>query len=130
MLGLIPVLVGSGNEEERMAGEILSSCPFGLINQVGKLSLEEVCALAASSELAVGGDTGPIHLARMTGIPCIGLFAVRDPARYGHNGKNLLALVSESPYEVYPERVPYAARPLESIPPEEVIRLARSLVGL
>ncbi len=119
--GLVPVLVGSGSEERRMAEEIVSCCSAGVINLIGKLSLEEVCALAASSELAVGGDTGPIHLARMTGIPCIGLFAVRDPARYGHKGKNLFPMVSETPYEVYPEKVPKTC-PLASIPPEEVVR--------
>jgi ADP-heptose:LPS heptosyltransferase len=126
--GLVPVLVGNGPEEECMADEIASSCSADVVNLVGKLSLEEVCALAVSSELAVGGDTGPIHLARMTGIPCIGLFAVNDPARYGHKGKNLFALVSENPFEIYPESPPKGF-PLASIPPENAVSLMRKLLG-
>ncbi len=118
-MGLKPVLVGEGAEEERMAGEIISTCPFDVVDMVGKLSLEEVAALASLSELAIGGDTGPIHLARMTGIPCIGLFAVRNPSRYGHKGKNLVAFVSKNPYDVYPEWVPDSC-PLESIEPGSV----------
>ena len=127
-LGLTPVLVGSGPEEERMAAEIASSCSYEGINLVGKLSLEEVCVLASLSELAIGGDTGPIHLARMTGIPCIGLFAVEDPARYGHTGENLFPLLSEKTYRVYPEKEP-SDSPLASIPPEKAVHLMRSLVS-
>lgn len=126
--GLTPVLVASGPEEEQMAGEIVSSCSQEMINLAGKLSLEEVCALAASSELAIGGDTGPVHLARMTGIPCIGLFAVRDPARYGHKGNNLFPLVAENPFEVYPERVS-GGSPLQGLSPEAAVSLMRELVG-
>jgi heptosyltransferase-1 len=126
--GLTPVLVASGPEEEQMAGEIVSSSPQEVINLAGKLSLEEVCALAASSELAIGGDTGPLHLARMTGIPCIGLFAVRDPARYGHRGNNLFSLVAENPFEVYPEKAK-GGSPLESLSPEAAVCLMRELAG-
>ncbi len=127
-LGFTPVLVGNGREEERLAAEIASSRSFEGMDLVGKLSLEEVCALASVSELAIGGDTGPIHLARMTGIPCIGLFAVEDPARYGHRGENVFPLFSERPYRVYPEKEPSQA-PLASIPPERAIRLLKTLVG-
>lgn len=127
-MGLKPVLVGNGFEEEVMAREIVSSCPFDVVDLVGKLSLEEVCALATLSESAVGGDTGPIHLARMAGIPCIGLFAVRDPSRYGHKGSNLVPLVSDSPYETYPERVPDSC-PLASIQPERVLREMKKMVA-
>jgi heptosyltransferase-1 len=127
-MGLKPVLVGNGVEEEGIAREIVSTCPFEVVDLVGKLSLEEVCALATLSESAVGGDTGPIHLARMAGIPCIGLFAVRDPSRYGHKGKNLVPLVSESPYENYPERVPVSC-PLASIQPERVIQEMKKIMA-
>lgn len=127
-LGLTPVLIGNGREEEQLAAEIASSPCFEGIDLVGKLSLVDVCALASLSELAIGGDTGPIHLARMTGIPCIGLFAVEDPARYGHRGKNLFPLLSERPYQVYPEKEPTGS-PLSSISPERAVRLLKTLVG-
>lgn len=127
-LGLTPVLVGNGREEERMAAEIASSPCFEGIDLVGKLSLVDVCVLASLSELAIGGDTGPIHLARMTKIPCIGLFAVEDPARYGHRGKNLFPLLSERPYRVYPEKESTGS-PLSSISPERAVRLLKTLVG-
>ncbi len=126
--GLTPVLVASGLEEEKMAEEIVSSSPETVINLAGKLSLEEVCALAASSELAVGGDTGPVHLARMTGIPCIGLFAVRDPGRYGHKGQNLFALVSDNPFEDYPDTPP-KGMPMAKIAPEKAVSLMEKLLA-
>lgn len=125
--GLIPVLVGSGLDEEKMGGEIVSSSHAPVINLAGRLSLEEVCALAASSDLAIGGDTGPIHLARMTGIPCIGLFAVRDPGRFGHKGQNLFALVSDNPFENYPETSP-KDMPMASLAPEKAVSLMRKVI--
>jgi len=129
-IGMKPVLVGNGSEEKRMAEEVLSSCPREVLDFVGELSLEEVCALASVSQVAIGGDTGPTHLARMIGIPCLGLFAVRDPSRYGHRGENLFSFVSRDPFESYPEKAPDAI-PLESIEPFEVAEeLERILASL
>jgi ADP-heptose:LPS heptosyltransferase len=33
--------------------------------------------------LFVSADTGPLHLAAASGVPCLGLFTQTDPARYG-----------------------------------------------
>ena len=40
-------------------------------------------ALTRRAALAVGGDTGPIHLAAALGIPLVALFGPTDPARNG-----------------------------------------------
>lgn len=46
-------------------------------------SLSELMALARRSQLFVGGDTGPMHLAAMLGVKTVALFGPTDPARNG-----------------------------------------------
>jgi ADP-heptose:LPS heptosyltransferase len=56
-----------------------------------KVSVETRCSgdLAGSARLlssawaVLGGDTGPLHLARALGVPTLGLFPAADPARTG-----------------------------------------------
>lgn len=130
-MGLEPVLVGNGREEDDLSREILLACRKGskIINLVNKLSLDDVCALASLSVMAVGGDTGPLHLARLSGIPCVGLFAVQDPAQYGHRGSNLIPVICDSPYVTYPEKHP-TVQPLGSIGPERVIDEVRRVIDV
>ncbi|MBC8674428.1 hypothetical protein H2136_22245 [Aeromonas hydrophila] len=45
------------------------------------------------ASLFVSGDTGPLHLAAASGVPCLGLFTQTDPARYGCLGAQHLNLV-------------------------------------
>ena len=129
-MGLEPVLVGNGREEEDLSSEILLACRKGseIINLVNKLSLDEVCALASLSVMAVGGDSGPLHLARLSGIPCVGPFVVQDPARYGHQGSNLIPIICDSPYVTYPEKHS-TVQPLGSIGPERVIDKVRRVIN-
>jgi heptosyltransferase-1 len=46
-------------------------------------SLSELMALARRSQLFVGGDTGPMHLAALLGVKTIALFGPTDPSRNG-----------------------------------------------
>ncbi|HVJ04061.1 MAG TPA: glycosyltransferase family 9 protein [Candidatus Saccharimonadales bacterium] len=46
-------------------------------------SLSELMGLARRSELFVGGDTGPMHLAALLGVRTVALFGPTDPARNG-----------------------------------------------
>jgi len=42
--------------------------------------------LLSSAWAVLGGDTGPLHLARVLGVPTLGLFPAADPARTGPRG--------------------------------------------
>lgn len=42
-----------------------------------------LCALLRRATLAIGGDTGPVHLAAALGVPVLALFGPTDPARNG-----------------------------------------------
>ncbi len=75
-----------GGPEEQMPDEVPG------VNLVGRTSLLELAAITAKASLAIGNDTGPMHLAAALGVPSIVLFShASDPAlaapRYPHGGR-------------------------------------------
>lgn len=76
--GLRPVVVGSATEAP-MARAILAET--GGVDLTGRTDLSALGALAARAALAVGNDTGPMHLAAAMGAPSLVLFSdASDPA--------------------------------------------------
>ncbi len=71
--GIRPVVVGTAAEADDAAA-ILAACP-GAIDLTGRTSIQALAGLAHRALLAVGGDTGPIHLAAMVGCPVVALFS-------------------------------------------------------
>jgi ADP-heptose:LPS heptosyltransferase len=63
------------------SGEQLPLTVPGL-DLIGQTSLLELAAITANASLAIGNDTGPMHLATALGVPSIVLFsAASDPHR-------------------------------------------------
>ncbi len=52
----------------------------------GKLSLSEAVALIEASDVYVGVDSGPMHIAAFTGTRIVALFGPTDPAKVGPYG--------------------------------------------
>jgi lipopolysaccharide heptosyltransferase I len=81
-----PVLIVWGPGEEAMAQEIAREMraegaePF----LAPPTSLLRLAALLDRCALAVGGDTGPLHLAAALHTPCVGIFGASDAARNRH----------------------------------------------
>jgi ADP-heptose:LPS heptosyltransferase len=63
--GMTPVVVGAKGQP---------SVP-GAIDCTGKTTIQDLAGLASRASLAIGGDTGPIHLAGVMGCPTIALFS-------------------------------------------------------
>ncbi len=73
--GLTPVVVGSASERPLAQG-----IPAA-IDLTGQTSPGDLCDLARTARLAVGNDTGPIHLTAAIGCPTVVLFSHdSDPA--------------------------------------------------
>jgi ADP-heptose:LPS heptosyltransferase len=68
-----PVIVGT-RAEAGDAACIRAACPAAL-DLTGQTSIQDLAGLAARARLAVGGDTGPLHLAAMMGCPVVALFS-------------------------------------------------------
>ncbi len=71
--GVRPVVAGT-DAEASDAAAIVAACPEAL-DMTGRTSIQALAGLAHRAVLAVGGDTGPIHLAAMVGCPVVALFS-------------------------------------------------------
>ncbi len=63
-----------------------------IYNLAGKLSLIEQFGLSKISNLFIGGDTGPLHLAAAAGATCLALMGPTDPVTHGPYGKDNLVI--------------------------------------
>lgn len=82
---IIPVLLGSA-EEAPLLAEIKNRCPQA-IDLSGQTSLLELAALGRGAAVAIGNDTGPMHLMSAVGCKSIVLFSeASDPALCGQRG--------------------------------------------
>jgi len=82
--GLTPVLP-SGNPIERQRTERIAAAAPGSI-AAPPLTLRELAALIGHAGLAIGVDTGLVHLATALNVPTIALYISTDPALTGVHG--------------------------------------------
>ena len=83
--GLTPVIIG-GAAERALGAEIIAACPEA-VDLTGRTSIFGLAALGADAALAVGNDTGPLHLVCSMGAPTLALFsATSSPAQAGPRG--------------------------------------------
>lgn len=71
--GLVPVVIGSASEAG-LAAAIIAAYPQA-VDLTGQTSLAQLFAVAARAKLAIGNDTGPMHIAAAVGCRCIVLFS-------------------------------------------------------
>lgn len=62
------------------------------INSAGKLTLNQLFCLIGKSNLFIGNDAGPMHIAAARGVKTIGLFGPNLPVRFGPYGKGNIGL--------------------------------------
>ncbi len=74
------------------AAQAASGALFGAVSLYYYGALPDIHGVAVAAlrikvaAAVVGGDTGPLHLARVLGRPVVGLFHAADPARTGPAG--------------------------------------------
>jgi ADP-heptose:LPS heptosyltransferase len=77
--GLTPVVIGTAAEAP-LAAAIREIWP-GALDLTGRTEISDLFGIASRAVLAVGNDTGPMHLAAASGSPCVVLFSAdSDPA--------------------------------------------------
>jgi heptosyltransferase-2/heptosyltransferase-3 len=76
------VLTGSAGERE-LAREIARGLVAPPLIAAGETSVGQLAALLRRCCLAVGPDSGPLHLAVAAGVPTVHLYGPADPALFG-----------------------------------------------
>ncbi len=90
------VLLIGGKDETELVGSIVSALNDERVGDLsGKLSLAQLVDTLKESDLFIGNDSGPMHIASACGIKVIGLYGPTDPERFGPYGKNCIALRME-----------------------------------
>jgi ADP-heptose:LPS heptosyltransferase len=89
--GITPVLIGGKAEAEAIA-KIKEFCP-GAIDLSSKTDFGDIASLGAGAVLAVGNDTGPLHLISAVGCKTVVLFSrASDPKMSRPRGRDVRVL--------------------------------------
>ena len=101
--GLVPVIVGSAAERP-LAAAIRDG--GAVIDLTGQTTLGDVAALARRATLAIGNDTGPMHLIAAAGCRSVVLFShASDPALCAPRGRSVSVLRRPNLADLSPDAV-------------------------
>ncbi|HEY7317823.1 MAG TPA: glycosyltransferase family 9 protein [Candidatus Binatia bacterium] len=126
--GLDVVLLG-GETDTAVAREVEHACARGVANLVGCTSLKEAIGIIAKAKVAVGPDTGLMHLAAAVGTPVISLWGATSPSRTGPYGFEELVIQGRADCSpCYLKRCPIGRLCMQSIDVEAI--MAKIAIGL
>jgi heptosyltransferase-2/heptosyltransferase-3 len=100
-LGAGIVVVG-GPGEVAQVQEVVGAVGDRTIGLAGKTTVGELAAVLERCDLALGPDSGPLHLAVAVGTPTVHLFGPADPARFGPYGEPSWHVVVQSDWPCAP----------------------------
>ncbi len=128
--GLATVLVG-GEDTVEVAGQIRSLARHAPFDLCGRTSLRESYGVLARARVAVGPDSGPMHLAAAAGTPVVSLWGATAPARSAPWGSEDLVLVGRvACAPCYRRRCPIDRECMREISPARVMaQIDRVLEG-
>jgi len=124
------VLLG-GASDRHLAAATLASADPGIVNLAGHTSLREAVGIIARARVAVGPDTGLMHIAAALNVPVISLWGATDPARTGPYGFESLAIKGAAPCSpCYLKRCSIGRQCMRSIAMADIAtKLKRALDG-
>jgi ADP-heptose:LPS heptosyltransferase len=79
----VKILLTGGPGEKGIVGEVAERCKSGVVNLAGRTSLDVLAAILRRACLAMGPDSGILHLAASQGTHTLGLYGPADPALFG-----------------------------------------------
>jgi ADP-heptose:LPS heptosyltransferase len=92
--GLVPLLLGAQAERTELTA-IAEAAP-GARNLCGRTSIEALATLGRRAALAVGNDTGPMHVIAAAGCPSLVLYSREsDPVKVAPRGPSVVTLRRE-----------------------------------
>lgn len=120
-----------GGQHEVAFAQAVSEAAEGIVtNLSGKTSLRDLIGIFRRARLAVGPDSGPMHIAAATGTPVISLWGATSPLRSAPWGSAELVLrgpAACSPCYVRRCRIERVC--MQRITPNQVIEVAREVLS-
>jgi len=118
--GIDTVLLG-GADATAIAAETRNRSRAPVLDLTARTTLRESYGVLARARLAVGPDSGPMHLAAAAGTPVVSLWGATTPARSAPLGSEDLVLVGRvACAPCYRRACPIGRRCMRSITPERV----------
>jgi lipopolysaccharide heptosyltransferase I len=112
-----------------LVNKIASGITDEIINLAGKTNLKDLAAVVKKSNLFIGGDTGPLHIAAAVGTPTISLFGPTNPRIYAPEGPGHIALTAPVNCKGCHSRTCQDIVCMKQILPLEVYQAARGLLA-
>ena len=78
-----PVIFTGSDQEHAAIWQIMDAMRRPAASLAGETSIGQLAALYARAAVALGPDTGPLHLAVAVGAPTVHLYGPADPAQFG-----------------------------------------------
>ncbi len=103
-LNVAVVFTGSGGEQA-MIDTIISQMTKPAVALCGETDINQLAALYQRARVAIGPDSGPLHLAAAVGTPTVALFGPADPIEFAPWGDHRQHIVLTSEIECRPCRV-------------------------
>ena len=117
------IVVGAGPGEEELADRVAASSE-GYATALSAPSLAFLAALMRRARVVLGGDTGPLHLARALGTRTVMVMGPTDPALHGPYAEPQGSLSHLLPCSYCYKRLPETKACLLAIPPQRVAEWA------
>lgn len=122
-------LLGS-KDDQALAQEVESLSRSKLTNLVGRTTLREAIGIIQRARIAVGPDTGLMHIAAAVRTPVISLWGATSPQRTGPYGYGELVLQGRAPCVPCQRRTCAIGRVcLQSITTEQIGAKIRNVLG-
>lgn len=118
----LEIVVLGGREDIPFARAMESVAGAQFLNCVGRTSLRESIGILCRTRVAIGPDTGLMHLAAAVGTPVISLWGATSPQRTGPHGFEDLVVLGEAACSpCYLRRCPIGRVCMRSIDIEEIV---------
>lgn len=122
----ITSILNLGPNEDALAARVESTSNNSTVRLSGSIS--DLIAWMRRASLFIGGDTGPMHMANLLGVPVVAIFGPTNPARNGPFYSPFVVLRHEDSQTSYSHH-DRAHEGLMSINSDEVVTAARTLLS-
>jgi lipopolysaccharide heptosyltransferase II len=124
------VLLG-GRGEQEFAEEVERQAGVPVTNLAGQTGLRELIGVFQRARVAVGPDSGPMHIAAAVGVPVVSLWGATSPARSAPWGSEQLVIVGQAACSpCYVRRCPIGRLCMRRITPEMVLAKISQVIAV